>query len=126
MTELIVPAVVGHCAADLLRVLLTCVIAAQKERNAGVPNQLAVLVGNNTFNKGIGQEAEDQVASVKVRSDDDSGEEVAMLVETLRAKPVCARDQRVFPSGKAREREVAVNTRDDVLYKLPPRASRSK
>jgi hypothetical protein len=91
-------------------VLLTCVIAAQKERNAGVPNHLAVLVGDNTFNEGIGNEAEDQVAGVKVCSDDDSGEKVAMLIETLRTKPVCARYQRVFPSGKARERELAVNT----------------
>src|SRR5215471_10921797 len=43
MTELVVTAVIGHGAADLLRVLTTYVIAAQKERDAGVANRFAVL-----------------------------------------------------------------------------------
>lgn len=85
MAKLIVAAVVSYRVRYGLRTLLAGVIVALEQLHTGIAHWLAIVIVDGAFDDGIGNQAKENVSTVKAGADGDAGEEVSMLVDALRS-----------------------------------------
>src|ERR1039458_5237763 len=102
-------AVVGDRVSDGVGAVLTGLVVALEQLHVGVAHRLAGAIPYGSFDTRIRDESEGEVAAVEVRTDCDAGEEVAVLVETLRAVSAGAGGQRVFRRRQTGEGEATVH-----------------